>query len=403
LDLPDLEDSINESQALFEDLNLKNQSSLEETGNRYVNSLNEIVASAACREKTEQQVTPKAKSSWLDSLKRSLKRIVKKSEKKKRKVYDCCQFLSENDLLEIRINQHWDVVDKFIVVESTQTHSGLEKPLNLDIARFAKYSEKLIYVPLCSLDRMCEIYPSLSDDSFHSVVYHKDKEAEQVWKRNSIQGNYYLKILNDLGACDDDIVFASTLDEILHVDSFKEGIDIVDSSGDDNKPQSPEDHLPPLKIQNWSTLADLRTSAILGFKLQWYLCKVNFKIDKTTAMGVLTKYSTYKKISSVMVRHMALATHVPMGTNENPAGCHFYFFDPTLNGEGVKEKFNCWPHYKDDITGMRQDPSTAHNFDLVQSLFQKWPPHLIEVTKETHPKYLVDNLNKYQHLLGTQE
>jgi len=29
-------------------------------------------------------------------------------------VYDCCLFFNENDIYEIRLNQHWDFVDKFI-------------------------------------------------------------------------------------------------------------------------------------------------------------------------------------------------------------------------------------------------------------------------------------------------
>ena len=32
-------------------------------------------------------------------------------------VYDCFPFLNENDILELRINQHWDFVDKFIIID----------------------------------------------------------------------------------------------------------------------------------------------------------------------------------------------------------------------------------------------------------------------------------------------
>ena len=60
-------------------------------------------------------------------------------------VYDCCSFLNENDIYELRINQHWDFVDKFIVLEAGETHTGLKKPFNFDQKRFEKYSEKLIY------------------------------------------------------------------------------------------------------------------------------------------------------------------------------------------------------------------------------------------------------------------
>lgn len=42
-------------------------------------------------------------------------------------IYDCILFNSELDLLEIRLNVLKDVVDKFIIVESRNTHSGREK------------------------------------------------------------------------------------------------------------------------------------------------------------------------------------------------------------------------------------------------------------------------------------
>ena len=62
------------------------------------------------------------------------------------KVYDLSMFFNENDLYELRLNQHWDFVDKFIVVESREAHTGYRKPLNFDHDRFEKYKEKLIYI-----------------------------------------------------------------------------------------------------------------------------------------------------------------------------------------------------------------------------------------------------------------
>ena len=39
-------------------------------------------------------------------------------------VYDCFSFYNELDLLEIRLNVLKDVVDRFVLVEATQTHTG---------------------------------------------------------------------------------------------------------------------------------------------------------------------------------------------------------------------------------------------------------------------------------------
>ena len=45
------------------------------------------------------------------------------------KIYDCFQFFNELDLLEIRLNILNDYVDYFVLVESTVTFYGFDKPL----------------------------------------------------------------------------------------------------------------------------------------------------------------------------------------------------------------------------------------------------------------------------------
>ena len=38
-------------------------------------------------------------------------------------IYDCFTFFNELDILELRLQLLYDVVDKFVLVESTKTHS----------------------------------------------------------------------------------------------------------------------------------------------------------------------------------------------------------------------------------------------------------------------------------------
>ena len=46
---------------------------------------------------------------------------------------------------------------------------------------------------------------------------------------------------------------------------------------------------------------------------------------------------------------MAISTHAPVGTDEDPAGWHFYFFDSSFSGSGGKEKFMNWAHADDFV------------------------------------------------------
>ena len=45
------------------------------------------------------------------------------------KVYDLFPFNSELDLLEMRLYELDDVVDKFVIIEETHSHRGSPKPL----------------------------------------------------------------------------------------------------------------------------------------------------------------------------------------------------------------------------------------------------------------------------------
>ena len=62
------------------------------------------------------------------------------------KIYDCTSFYSEHMMYEVRLNVLADKVDKFIVTESTYSHSGEKKKLNFDINNYPKFKNKIIYV-----------------------------------------------------------------------------------------------------------------------------------------------------------------------------------------------------------------------------------------------------------------
>ena len=57
-------------------------------------------------------------------------------------IYDCFTFFNELDLLEIRLNVLRDVVDRFVLVEAGETHTGKRKPLYFreNAARFAAFA-----------------------------------------------------------------------------------------------------------------------------------------------------------------------------------------------------------------------------------------------------------------------
>ena len=132
-------------------------------------------------------------------------------------VYDYCPFFSlvENDLYEIRINEHWDCVDKFIIIEAGETHTGMKKGVNFDHKRFSKYSEKLKYVYFADFEKEMKKFPNLIDQEINES--RKGTASEHDWARDNFQGNYIMKVLEFLDAEDDDIVYGSSLDEIISI------------------------------------------------------------------------------------------------------------------------------------------------------------------------------------------
>lgn len=61
------------------------------------------------------------------------------------KIYDCFLFWKEFNALEIRLNELYDVVDRFIIVEFSQSHRGNKKEFYLkeNFNRFESFSDKV--------------------------------------------------------------------------------------------------------------------------------------------------------------------------------------------------------------------------------------------------------------------
>ena len=63
-------------------------------------------------------------------------------------IADCFMFFNEFDILEGRLEYLYDVVDRFVIVESNRSHSCKTKPLYLkeNMSRYKKYKDKITHV-----------------------------------------------------------------------------------------------------------------------------------------------------------------------------------------------------------------------------------------------------------------
>ena len=318
-------------------------------------------------------------------------------------VYDCFPFFNENDLLEIRINQHWDFVDKFIITEAGETHTGKPKPFNFDHERFEQYKSKVIYRTFDNFDTEIAENKTLLDS--HSIMDRKKVgQVTEDWIRDHFQGNYPLKILDEISANEDDIIYISALDEMLNHDAFQQGIDRFKDkeilypiyyqeewNGPENTPISR-----PISISSWSgTMQSLRPS--FGFVLDIYNYKFNLLCTTNTnvSVGQMTEFSTFDHVHPSTMRSLGLGTHPSIAN----AGWHFAFMDGT-DGNQVLAKLQSWAHSQDYDPETKKPNWGATNVDeALKRLFYNSKISKVDMTTESHPPYLMKNLDRYRNYL----
>ena len=306
-------------------------------------------------------------------------------------IYDCFSFCWENDLLELRLNQHWDYVDKFIIVEAGETHTGQPKSFNFDVKRFKKFQSKIIYHQIKNFNE--EIQKDGNQLLDHYSLHDRSRAGQFTddWIRDHFQGNYPIKILKELGAADTDIVYLSALDEILSSRAFEEGAEIF----------SKDDNLYPLKsgdnFIHYENGDPLLARPSFGFNLDMYVYKFNL-FCKNIAVAQMTQFSLLKKILPATIRSFSMHTH----KNIENAGWHFTFLDDT-DGERVFSKHKSWAHSRDHLPGQKVKFTHESKEESLKRLFLDYEVEKVDITEQTHPKYLIDNLDKYKNYILDKE
>ena len=124
------------------------------------------------------------------------------------KIYDCTTYYSEDMMLDLRFNILNEYVHKFVVVESTFSHSGNKKKLNFDINKFPKFKDKIIY-------KVIDYEPSdLYNITSKSPIYLKRLNS---LKRIELSYNFMENGIKD--ADDQDLIILSDNDEIPNLSS----------------------------------------------------------------------------------------------------------------------------------------------------------------------------------------
>jgi len=124
------------------------------------------------------------------------------------RIFDCTTFYDENFILDVRFNILDPYVDKFVICESSFSHSGEKKEFNFDISKFEKFKNKIIYLKLDHEPKNL-VYKSLNNEK--KIEDNNEIRLNGI-KRIAHQRNFLKEGITD--ANDDDLIFYSDNDEI---------------------------------------------------------------------------------------------------------------------------------------------------------------------------------------------
>ena len=287
------------------------------------------------------------------------------------KIVDCTTFYSEHMMYDVRLNILKDKVDKFVVTESTFSHSGKKKKLNFDIKNYPKFKDKIDYIVI---DREPEgIVPENNNPEL---------QRENSLKRIALSYDESLKAIKNFS--DEDLIMLSDNDEIPNLDSYefkKNKKDIV----------------------IFRQLFFYYKFNLLYDKMNWFgtkACKKkrlkslswlkNIKLKKYPFWRLDTMFSETKQINLQIIKD---------------GGWHF---TNLLSPEDMYEKFMNFGHHDEfKLSGLTIEKlkEKIHNKELFynhfvdQSSNKKWDNNhkLKDYDLKLLPKYLIDNKIKYKN------
>ena len=263
------------------------------------------------------------------------------------KVYDCCMFFNELDMLETRFHILEDVVDHFVVCEAAETHSGRPKPYHLldNKDRFARWYDKLIYVQVDNLT-------GPGRNSWERERYHRAQIASGL-----------------TGAAPDDWIIVGDCDEIPSPEAVAE-----------------------LKHRDWMNRAKL--------ELAMYYYDANHRVEMGWAIGA---YHHAVEGDPNRIRTCADGLAVPfMPPGKVNCGWHFSWFG---GAQAAVEKADAFMHANDVAAHLPRDPVyIADKIAAGQDLFERADFHIVSVPLSNGlPQYILDHLDYYRQLGWVRE
>jgi len=259
------------------------------------------------------------------------------------KIIDSFIFYNELDLLNYRLNILKDVVDYFIIVESTHTFAGKEKALfyleNKNL--FEKFTDKIIHIVV---DDVLYKYPDIN------------YEERQQWKNEIHQRNSIELGLKHLNMDDNDLIIISDVDEIPDPNTM-------------------------VKIKN----NEIKIT-INSLEMDLYYYNINTRFNDKWILPKITQYRTYLNLSiSIEDVRNRNCEKIEKG------GWHLSYFGDAIF---IKNKIENFSHYELNTDSFTNLDKINNRIKNNSDLFDRVYPTLKYVNLSEND-YLPNNYEKY--------
>jgi len=253
-------------------------------------------------------------------------------------IYDGFMFFNEFELLELRLNELWDLVDRFILVEMNVTHAGKPKPMWFRAAippvgpwRFSRFMEKIVYIGVTDCP-----------------------DTKVTWDREIFQRNAILRGIPPDAKRSDQVII-SDVDEIPKAETLRRLLPV-------EEPLS-------LKMRSYGGYWNARSG-------DWMHAKV-------------APYSAFRKYTPQNLRHVAFR-------QVEDAGWHFSY---SGGPERVHEKMSAFSHQEASVQ-KHNDLAKLKN-DLPKGIGVFGGPMSFERIDETFPAYLREHQDSFPGMIWT--
>jgi beta-1,4-mannosyl-glycoprotein beta-1,4-N-acetylglucosaminyltransferase len=129
------------------------------------------------------------------------------------KIFDCFMYYDEDLIIDLRLNYLNDYVDKFVIVESSYTHSGTPRKTLFDINKFSKFKNKIKYIVVNEIPVDLQKFNKADTEHQKNSKYILNAVRRENFQRNAITKGLDSASLEDL-------IIISDVDEIPNLEEI---------------------------------------------------------------------------------------------------------------------------------------------------------------------------------------